>query len=327
MLVQEETLIAATAAIRNIAKGGSTVDVRKFTLPGPDTEAKLAFEAELAALQARCNYLSKTATIASHNLPVTPSEPGSSLFDNGNHKNGTRSRGLSQVHSQPSDITGSSEDDDDEDSIPPVENLGYVREFVQKQAEEIQTHKEIIADMSKRLDEHQLEAQKTFTKVEHEDISQLKRELAKHQQANLAFQKALREIGSIITKVANGDLSHKVLIHKKELDPEIAHFKKTINTMMDQLQLFGSEVSRVAKEVGTEGKLGGQARIDGVSGIWKELTENVNFMATNLTLQVREIAEVTTAVAEGDLGKTIQRPAEGEILQLQLTINRMVDQL
>lgn len=97
--------------------------------------------------------------------------------------------------------------------------------------------------------------------------------------------------------------------------------------MMDQLQLFGSEVSRVAREVGTEGKLGGQAHITGVEGIWKDLTENVNFMASNLTEQVREIAEVTKAVAEGDLSRTIVRPAQGEILDLQQTINRMVEQL
>ena len=97
--------------------------------------------------------------------------------------------------------------------------------------------------------------------------------------------------------------------------------------MMDQLQLFGSEVSRVAREVGTEGKLGGQAHIEGVEGIWKELTNNVNFMADNLTLQVREIADVTRAVADGDLSQKIRRPAQGEIADLQKTINGMVEQL
>ena len=327
MMQQDEILAAATAIIQNIGKGGSAAEIKKFTLPGPDSEAKVIFERELAALQARCNHLKEKATIASHNLPATPNEPGNALFDGANSRNGTstsRHRSPSQVHSHVSDPL--SEVDGEEHPVT-EEGLGYVREYVQKQAEELQTHREIIADMDKRLNAQQIEAKKTFTKVEHEDISQLKRELAKNQQANLAFQKALREIGSIITKVANGDLSHKVLVHKVELDPEITNFKHTINIMMDQLQVFGSEVSRVAREVGTEGKLGGQARIDGVSGIWKELTENVNFMATNLTLQVREIAEVTTAVADGDLGKKIQRPAEGEILQLQQTINTMVDQL
>ncbi|KAI4154102.1 MAG: hypothetical protein LQ340_001896 [Diploschistes diacapsis] len=323
---QDETLAAATAIIRNIAKSSSAGDIVKLPLPGPDTDAKLLFEQELAALQGRCNHLSKTVTITSHNLPATPNEPGAALFDTSDGRNGTptsRHKSSSQV---PSHVAAALMDYGEEHPVT-EEGLGHVREYVQKQAEEIQTHKEIIADMDKRLNAQQVEAKKKFTKVEHEDISQMKRELAKNQQANLAFQKALREIGSIITNVAKGDLSHKVLIHKVEMDPEIANFKRTINTMMDQLQLFGSEVSRVAKEVGTEGKLGGQAQIEGVSGIWKELTENVNHMATNLTLQVREIAEVTTAVAEGDLGKKIQRPAKGEILQLQLTINKMVDQL
>ena len=99
-----------------------------------------------------------------------------------------------------------------------------------------------------------------------EDIGTLKRELEKHQQANLAFQKALREIGSIVTAVANGDLSKKVLIHKKEMDPEIATFKRTINTMVDQLNDFAHQVTSLAKDVGTEGRLGGQAELPGVAG-------------------------------------------------------------
>ena len=110
----------------------------------------------------------------------------------------------------------------------------------------------------------------------------MKRELAKHQQANTAFSKALREIGDIVTKVAAGDLSKKVLIHAKELDPEIATFKKTINRMIDQLQDFASQVSHLAKEVGTEGRLGGQAVLTGVSGIWAELTSNGLFACPTL---------------------------------------------
>src|SRR5205823_148693 len=103
--------------------------------------------------------------------------------------------------------------------------------------------------------------------------------------------------------------------------------KETINTMVDQLRSFAAEVTRVAREVGTEGILGGQARVEGVSGVWKDLTDNVNFMASNLTGQVRNIAEVTTAVAEGDLGRKITVDVKGEILQLKNTINTMVDQL
>ncbi|OAQ60937.1 two-component osmosensing histidine kinase (Bos1) [Pochonia chlamydosporia 170] len=155
----------------------------------------------------------------------------------------------------------------------------------------------------------------------------LEKELWKHQNANDAFRKALQEIGESVTAVARGDLTMKVRINTVELVPEIKAFKRTINLMMDQLQTFASEVSRVAREVGTEGLLGGQARIDGVDGTWKELTDNVNVMAQNLTDQVREIASVTTAVAHGDLTKKVERPARGEILQLQQTINTMVDQL
>ena len=108
---------------------------------------------------------------------------------------------------------------------------------------------------------------------------------------------------------------------------EILELKNTINTMVDQLSSFASEVTRVAREVGTEGKLGGQAEVKGVAGTWKDLTDNVNFMAGNLTSQVRNIAEVTTAVANGDLSKKITVDVRGEILELKNTINTMVDQL
>ena len=108
---------------------------------------------------------------------------------------------------------------------------------------------------------------------------------------------------------------------------EILELKSTINTMVDQLNAFASEVTRVAREVGSEGKLGGQAQVAGVSGTWKDLTDSVNFMASNLTSQVRNIADVTTAVAKGDLSKKITVDVRGEILELKDTINTMVDQL
>src|SRR5207302_2880052 len=108
---------------------------------------------------------------------------------------------------------------------------------------------------------------------------------------------------------------------------ELLQLKQTINTMVDQLNGFGSEVTRVAREVGTEGKLGGQAKVKGVAGTWKDLTDNVNLMASNLTNQVRNIAEVTTAVAQGELSKKITVEVKGELLQLKETINTMVDQL
>jgi osomolarity two-component system sensor histidine kinase NIK1 len=222
------------------------------------------------------------------------------------------------------------EEDDEEgtrDHTNYVEEIAYLQNRVSLQAEEIQLQKEIITRVREELRQQEEQTKRALVKVEREDVGVLERELRKHQQANEAFQKALREIGSIITQVANGNLSMKVQIHPLEMDPEITTFKRTINTMMDQLQVFGSEVSRVAREVGTEGILGGQAQISGVHGIWKELTENVNIMATNLTDQVREIATVTTAVAHGDLSQKIERRAKGEILELQQTINTMVDQL
>ena len=134
----------------------------------------------------------------------------------------------------------------------------------------------------------------------------------------------IRNIADVTTAVAKGDLSRKITVDVKG---EILELKQTINTMVDQLSAFASEVTRVAKEVGTEGKLGGQAEVPGVAGTWKDLTDNVNFMASNLTGQVRNIADVTTAVARGDLNRKITAEAKGEILELKNTINIMVDQL
>jgi CheY-like chemotaxis protein/HAMP domain-containing protein len=139
---------------------------------------------------------------------------------------------------------------------------------------------------------------------------------------NLTTQ--VRNIADVTTAVANGDLSKKITVDARG---EILELKSTINTMVDQLSSFADEVTRVAREVGTDGKLGGQAHVRGVSGTWKDLTENVNQLADNLTSQVRNIADVTTAVARGDLGKKITVDARGEILRLKDTINTMVDQL
>jgi hypothetical protein len=139
---------------------------------------------------------------------------------------------------------------------------------------------------------------------------------------NLTAQ--VRNIAEVTTAVARGDLSRKITVN---VSGEILELKDTINTMVDQLRAFASEVTRVAREVGTEGKLGGQAQVPGVAGTWKDLTDNVNSMAGNLTAQVRNIAEVTTAVARGDLSKKITVDVSGEILRLKETINTMVDQL
>src|ERR1700716_1361264 len=136
-------------------------------------------------------------------------------------------------------------------------------------------------------------------------------------------------VARVIESVANGDLSQRMLpeIDGLPLRGEFQRIGKAVNTMVTQLNGFASEVSRVAREVGSEGKLGGQARVPGVAGTWKDLTDNVNAMAANLTGQVRNIAEVTTAVAKGDLSKKITVDVKGEILELKSTINTMVDQL
>src|ERR1700730_9585680 len=139
---------------------------------------------------------------------------------------------------------------------------------------------------------------------------------------NLTAQ--VRNIAEVTTAVANGDLSRKITV---DVRGEILELKNTINTMVDQLNAFAGEVTRVAREVGTEGKLGGQAEVKGVGGVWKDLTDSVNSMASNLTNQVRNIAGVTTAVARGDLSRTITVEVRGEILELKNTINTMVDQL
>jgi HAMP domain-containing protein/CheY-like chemotaxis protein len=139
---------------------------------------------------------------------------------------------------------------------------------------------------------------------------------------NLTAQ--VRNIAEVTTAVARGDLSRKITVDVKG---EILELKETINTMVDQLNAFAGEVTRVAREVGTEGKLGGQAQVPGVAGTWKDLTDNVNFMASNLTGQVRNIAEVATAIAKGDLSRKITVDVRGEILQLKETLNTMVDQL
>ena len=140
--------------------------------------------------------------------------------------------------------------------------------------------------------------------------------------ANLTSQ--VRNIAEVTTAVAKGDLSKKVTVDVKG---EILELKNTVNTMVDQLSSFASEVTRVAKEVGTEGQLGGQADVRGVAGTWKDLTDNVNAMAGNLTVQLRDVSKVSSAIASGDLSRKITVDARGEILQIKDVINTMVDQL
>src|SRR5438128_2528953 len=140
--------------------------------------------------------------------------------------------------------------------------------------------------------------------------------------SNLTNQ--VRNIAQVTTAISMGDLSKKITV---DVSGEVLELKSTINSMVDQLNAFAAEVTRVAREVGTEGQLGGQAQVRGVAGTWKDLTDSVNSMAGNLTAQVRNIAEVTTAVALGDLSKKITVDVKGEILELKNTVNTMVDQL
>src|SRR5262249_45888076 len=140
--------------------------------------------------------------------------------------------------------------------------------------------------------------------------------------SNLTGQ--VRNIAEVATAIANGDLSKKITV---DVRGELLNLKETLNRMVEQLRSFAAEVTRVAREVGTDGKLGGQANVTGVGGTWKDLTDNVNLLAANLTTQVRNIAEVTTAVARGDLSRKITVDVKGEVLELKVTINTMVDQL
>jgi HAMP domain-containing protein len=137
------------------------------------------------------------------------------------------------------------------------------------------------------------------------------------------------EVARVLTSVARGDLSQKMVleIDGKSVQGEFLRIATTVNTLVDQLSTFASEVTRVAREVGTDGRLGGQAHVPGVAGTWKDLTDSVNFMASSLTNQVRNIADVTTAVARGDLSRKITVDVKGELLELKNTINTMVDQL
>jgi osomolarity two-component system sensor histidine kinase NIK1 len=145
---------------------------------------------------------------------------------------------------------------------------------VDDQSKLLDSQRQELAGVNAQLLEQKELQERALQVLEQERVATLERELWKHQKANEAFQKALREIGAIVTAVARGDLTMKVRMNTVEMDPEITTFKRTINEMVDQLQTFASEVSRVAREVGTEGLLGGQARIGGVDGVWKELTDN-----------------------------------------------------
>ena len=251
--------------------------IGKITLPGTDSVAKQNLEIELEALISRVQYLEeKSNTVNHHALPDTPNEftPLSPFNINGasgaqrniSPRPAIRKNSNSVRQARVTNILAGNTFSEEE--------LGTIRDHLDKQTEEIKSQSETINEISAQLDEQQHTLKNTFVKVENEDLTRLERELKKHSQANEAFQTALKEIGVVISSIAIGDLSKKVKIHAKEMDDEIVAFKRTINTMVDHLMAFGQEVSRVAKEVGTEGKLGGQAQIPHVSGIWGDVTYN-----------------------------------------------------
>ncbi|EAQ93286.1 hypothetical protein CHGG_01521 [Chaetomium globosum CBS 148.51] len=383
----ESSLAVVTAVVRSLATDPTTPPPAvsnacpSVRLPGPDNAEKIELERELAALVLRVQQLEARANSApTHVFPDTPNETADSIF--ADDKPRPRPK-------YPPNLPRNGFID---------EALEGLREHVDDQSKLLDSQRQELDGVNAQLIEQKQLQEKALAIIEQERVATLERELWKHQKANEAFQKALREIGEIVTAVARGDLSKKVRMNSVEMDPEITTFKRTINTMMDQLQVFSSEVSRVAREVGTEGILGGQAQIEGVDGTWKELTDNgascfgfrrtpghprtdfrgsserngsephgprtfasevtrvardvgtegilggqadvegvqgmwneltvnVNAMANNLTTQVRDIIKVTTAVAKGDLTQKVQAECRGEIFELKKTINSMVDQL
>jgi osomolarity two-component system, sensor histidine kinase NIK1 len=289
----DETLAAATAILRGLARTAPTsptandkaatngLTLPPYTLPGRDTAEKQAFEAELTALARRITYLESRADLVGKNLPDTPGEfqsptsPFNRPAENASEQRPTRSERHPSITNRSRRVNNLlAARDIDADRTVSEDDISVLRDHVEKQAEQIKSQRDTIAEISRGLRNSEEQAKQAFQRVENEDVGMLERELRKHQQANEAFQKALREIGGIVTQVARGNLSNRVQIQATEMDDEIATFKKTINTMMDQLEMFGSEVSRMAREVGTEGILGGQAQVRDVQGIWKELTDN-----------------------------------------------------
>jgi len=295
----EETSAAVASILSNFAKQythhdepsfpasvfANGVKSPKISLPGADTVEKRTLERELTSLASRIQYLEAKATSGASSLPVTPNEPSQSAFPSETPasprplpKDPTRQRSASWVNSLLAKSDG-------EQSMRQLteEQFTFLREHIDQQAQEIKSQREFIDGIKSQLT-HQQSATKAAldTLGNSSSIEQLKREIEKNAQINATYQKVLREIGTIITAVANGDLSKKVLIHVTEKDPEIARFKHTINKMVDQLQEFASQVTHLAKEVGTEGQLGGQAVVPGVDGIWAELTKNGGFDRENL---------------------------------------------
>lgn len=276
-MVDDAALAAAAELIASLAtdpRSPPTIPSglgAKIKLPGRDTPPKRTLENELQKLALRVAQLENRASTATI-LPETPNETNDSLFgdDAGSSSSATRPATKPKVvyPARGTIYTPKFQ--------RPLTNIALegLRDHVDDQSKLLDNQREELAGVNAQLLEQKQLQERALEVLEQERVATLERELWKHQKANEAFQKALREIGEIVTAVARGDLTMKVRMNTVEMDPEITTFKRTINAMMDQLQTFASEVSRVAREVGTEGLLGGQARIGGVDGTWKELTDN-----------------------------------------------------
>ncbi len=227
----------------------------------------------------------ETRANAATTFPETPSETADSLFGDPAAAAAAAppSTSTAQAAAKPRFANARQGTPSTSPSTPPSDEaageltdqaLEGLRNHVDDQSKLLDNQRQELAGVNAQLLEQKQLQERALAMIEQERVATLERELWKHQKANEAFQKALREIGEIVTAVARGDLSKKVRMNTVEMDPELTTFTRTINTMIDQLQVFSSEVSRVAREVGTKGLLGGQARIDGVDGTWKELTDN-----------------------------------------------------
>ena len=288
----EETSAAVASILSSLAKQYTPLEDHSFptsaltngiksariSLPGENTVEKQTLERELTALASRIQLLEARAANGTNSLPITPNEPLTSPFPHIETPTSPRSvgniprqRSVSWVNT----ILGGRGDGESHPRQLTEEQFGYLRDMFEQQETEIRAQKEVIDDIKSQMEQQQYATKQALeTLGNSSSIDQMKREIDKNSQINATYQKVLKDIGTIITAVANGDLSKKVLIHATEKDPEIARFKQTINRMIDQLQQFASQVTFLAREVGTEGRLGGQATVPGVDGIWAELTNN-----------------------------------------------------
>lgn len=290
-MADESALAAAAAIVKSLATddpkepvsiaigNGTSAPSSSGRLPGPSSPAKDALERELAALASRVHQLEAKARMTSTPaFPDTPNETAvEPLFaEESASPDSISGKSSKRLKLSPSAARHGGAGRRPLKAYSPLteEALEGLREHIDDQSKLLDNQRQELTNVNAQLIEQKALQEKALRLLEEERVAALERELWKHQKANEAFQKALREIGEIVTAVAHGDLSKRVRMNSVEMDPEITTFKRTINTMMDQLQVFSSEVSRVAREVGTDGMLGGQAMIEGVDGTWKELTDN-----------------------------------------------------